>query len=362
MNAEDRRVLVLHVTDRCNIGCHYCYAGKSLDSMPLPVAEKAVDWFAGFAGDPSKASVIFIGGEPLMAPKLLDEVVALAKRRGITNFGIATNGYLLDDEWLGFLADHRFYVHLSLDGTQEAHDRNRPLLGGGGTFDRIEKALDALPEYAPRLQHVELRHTFTPETAGLLAESLRFYSGKEIIRWSWVALMPAMLPVGRWEAALSRGAAAVLRAQLAEIADLCLETEAAGRPLQVTYNDCLVEAPPLLQAAREERLGKFSCDSGTKYVTVNMAGDIFPCHLPGSAASFADNASFKLGTVFEGLTAPEKAAVFCGAPFNEHHSCPHWNRLETGDAARPAPVYTALYAAWLEAVRRIRRAREAAAR
>jgi uncharacterized protein len=66
------------------------------------------------------------------------------------NFMIQTNGYLLTPEWVErFLTLGLKQVRVSIDGIGEDHDKNRPLRGGGGTFEVIMNNIMASYEKVP---------------------------------------------------------------------------------------------------------------------------------------------------------------------------------------------------------------------
>jgi uncharacterized protein len=346
--------MVLHLTYACNIRCHYCYVEKDAHHIPMDEARRSIDFFVDKLASGPDSTLFFMGGEPLAVPDLLKEVVEYAKSRGVRSFGVISNGTLLDDRWLDYLAANRFYLHLSLDGVKETQDANRPLLGGGGSFEKADRALDLLGGRVKELQHFEIRHTFTPETLPRLADSVAYYASKPCAEAARVCLMPAMLPTGRWQPLLSSGRLVpALREQMGRIAELYLERRRAGRRLNLYYNECLSDTAPLSEETRPE---SYSCRAGEITFTINMKGEIFPCHAPAPHPEHRDNADYILGDTRNGLTRPEKAAAYLGGDSNVHHSCPHWNRFESGDPSKPAGVYTAFYAAWLDAVRRLREA------
>jgi len=87
----------------------------------------------------------YYGGEPLLNPQAIEyissEMQKWCKLKGI-DFAITmqTNGYLMTPELINKLKKFNLSkVRISIDGTQANHDRNRPLRGGGGTFERIIK-------------------------------------------------------------------------------------------------------------------------------------------------------------------------------------------------------------------------------
>ncbi|NLZ82750.1 MAG: SPASM domain-containing protein, partial [Clostridiales bacterium] len=64
-------------------------------------------------------------------------------------FSITTNGTLLDDEKIQFLADHKINVMLSFDGTKELQDAQRPYASGRGSYDLVLPKIQKLLKVAP---------------------------------------------------------------------------------------------------------------------------------------------------------------------------------------------------------------------
>jgi uncharacterized protein len=132
--------LSLAVAQKCNLGCTYCYAqqgafGGQAKNMPLAIANRAVDLLLSEAGDGGKATLAFLGGEPLVNRPVVRAVTRraaeLAWRRGIAlSFSITTNGTLLNEADAAFFETYGFAVTISLDGPRETHDRLRPYKSG----------------------------------------------------------------------------------------------------------------------------------------------------------------------------------------------------------------------------------------
>ncbi len=352
MTYINKRVLVLHLTDDCNLRCRYCYIKKSGHSIKPAIARKAIDFIVKFTRRDPYTSVIFIGGEPLLKLDYMKKLMTYARGKGVKSFGIISNGTLLDRRNLDFLAENRFFMHLSLDGVKKAQDSCRPMRGGKGSFAETDSMLERLGGYAGDFQHLEIRHTFTPETAHLLADSIAYYASKSFSEKARICVMPALLPTGLWNKSLKTGKMTkIFREQMSKIVKLCADKLNQRRLVKVYYNECVTNAPPLISGRLVENL---SCCPGTEHINVNNDGDIYPCHVPGSMPGINGNSSFCMGNVFEGITRQENAGRFCGFSHNKYLSCPHWNRLETGDPARPAAVYAAFFLAWREGVRNMR--------
>jgi uncharacterized protein len=322
------RVMVLHLTYLCNVKCHYCYVDNTSHHMPLDQAKKSIDFFLDKIAPSSNTTLFFLGGEPLAVPRLLKQVVAYGKRRGIQSFGLGTNGTLINRRWVDYFVKNNFFVHMSLDGVRGSQDANRPMLGGKGSFDKVDRALDLLGGRAGKLPLFEIRHTFTPETLQDLAASIRYYADKDCIGSTRICLMPAMLPIGRWDRLMKSGRLAPeLQKQMDGVVDVYLEKRKAGRALNLYINECLSDVTPLSEHAPSDN---YSCGAGKITFTFNMQGDIYPCHNPAPHPEFRDNKDYVLGDIRTGLTHLDRVEPYLGLPRNVHHSCPHWNRFFNG--------------------------------
>uniref|UniRef100_A0A7C3UY57 Pre-heme d1 synthase n=1 Tax=Desulfobacca acetoxidans TaxID=60893 RepID=A0A7C3UY57_9BACT len=129
-SADKKPVVVWNVTRRCNLKCLHCYAQAEAAAAPdeLSPAEglALLDDLKQF-GVPV---VLFSGGEPLMRPDLFD-LVAYTVAQGMRAV-ISTNGTLISQEAALRLKDLGLsYVGISLDGTENTHDRFR---GKKGAF------------------------------------------------------------------------------------------------------------------------------------------------------------------------------------------------------------------------------------
>jgi len=129
------------------------------------------------------------GGEPTLAGlDFYRRAAALQQQylpRGWTCWNnLQTNGLLLDDAWCAFLAEHRFDVGLSLDGTRANHDRFRTDRGGAGTYERAAEAVR-------RLQ----RHGLQPDllctvTSSAAEEPLAVYRALRDMGTGWMQFIP----------------------------------------------------------------------------------------------------------------------------------------------------------------------------
>ena len=136
----------LFLTHRCNLRCRYCYNGPQFERTMSPeTAQRAVGF--AFAYEPSSLLVLsFFGGEPMLARELIEAVVDHARaeaerRRRRVRFSLPTNGTILDEDWLAFLAANEFQIQLTLDGSREAQDANRCFADGRSSWTHVSQNL-----------------------------------------------------------------------------------------------------------------------------------------------------------------------------------------------------------------------------
>jgi uncharacterized protein len=90
--------------------------------------------------------ITIFGGEPLLnSPRqkdLIDYIIDSSVKADLS-LCFVTNGYYLE-EYMPFLRKGKIReVQVTLDGTASIHNSRRYLKGGGGTFDKIVKGIDA---------------------------------------------------------------------------------------------------------------------------------------------------------------------------------------------------------------------------
>lgn len=158
--------IALQVTQGCNLRCKYCAYSGSYDNrihsnkrMSKEIAFKAIDFLFDHSIDRDRVSLGFYGGEPLLELDLIKECVDYAKKKSIGKelmFNITSNATLITDEVLEFLYDNEFSLTVSLDGDQQAHDKNRVFAANSeGTFSVVMQILEKLqtrhPDYMERV-------------------------------------------------------------------------------------------------------------------------------------------------------------------------------------------------------------------
>lgn len=129
--------LTIAPTDRCNLGCVYCYEDKEQwISMSEETQEKTKQFVDEFlrSTPTKKLTVCWFGGEPTLHLQCVENlsryVQDLCKEMNI-DFGqsMVTNGTTLTDHVIERLANIGVRsLQITLDGFKEDHDKSRPFL------------------------------------------------------------------------------------------------------------------------------------------------------------------------------------------------------------------------------------------
>jgi radical SAM protein with 4Fe4S-binding SPASM domain len=240
---EDRKLtaMYLHLTNRCNLQCTYCYR----ESSPhLPVLHDSrrfremLEYIKPYTGP--NMTITFSGGEPLMHPGFR-EIAEASVRLGYSN-ALLTNGTLISEDLADFIRDHFQFAKISLDGpTEEAHAKTR----GKGNFSRVLKGIERLASHGIR---VKVQVTLTQSTLGYLGEIKKVVPDLPNVNVTFTPLLP-----------MGRGAA--------------MDSEAID-------NDTFYQFAQGRRSAGRYTPGQRarSCHAGLGNLSVADTGDVYPCH------------------------------------------------------------------------------------
>jgi uncharacterized protein len=148
------RLLVLQPTPFCNIDCSYCYLfeRKSTAVMSLGTLDLVCGRISEYSRLGPVLDVTWHGGEPLTVPLAWyeDAFALMAERCPAAvqiNHHFQTNGLLLDERWVRFLARTNTGIGLSIDGPADIHDANRRSRSGRGTHAQAMRAVRLLQDH-----------------------------------------------------------------------------------------------------------------------------------------------------------------------------------------------------------------------
>ncbi|SHF27299.1 uncharacterized protein SAMN02745164_02143 [Marinitoga hydrogenitolerans DSM 16785] len=152
------------VTEDCNLRCKYCaYSGEYSNMrthnnvyMDYNIAKKAIDKYFSDISQTQKENPYFIpaigfyGGEPLLNFDLIKKIIEYIKnKKHKCHFTITTNGTILNDEIIKFLAENEISLAFSLNGSKKEHDRLRVFSNEKGTFEIVYNNILKIKEKYP---------------------------------------------------------------------------------------------------------------------------------------------------------------------------------------------------------------------
>lgn len=178
----------LVLTYDCNFRCVYCYEEhvqkNGVDWVEETMSREMVDLIKERYGENLKWVTLF-GGEPLLL-KNWELVEYVLESFEDVVFGVTTNGYTIE-EYVPLLKKFNFgLVEITIDGTEENHNKRRCLANGEGTYAKVIRGIDvAVKSELP----VQLRMTVDDtnfegctQLFTELAECYRDYSNFKVFR------------------------------------------------------------------------------------------------------------------------------------------------------------------------------------
>lgn len=133
----------LHITNKCNLNCRYCYINKSNNDMDFSMAKKIVDSLLTTANKNNFDQILitFSGGEPLLKLSLIKEIITYLQKESTIkiNYRILTNGTLINNEIIDIIKKYNIDIRVSLDGVKKYNDKNRYYHNKQGSYDKVIK-------------------------------------------------------------------------------------------------------------------------------------------------------------------------------------------------------------------------------
>lgn len=166
--------LELMLTQECNLACAYCFEKGVMERsrMPAIIARSAIDLLFDYSQDEANLQITHFGGEPLLNFPLLKYVTEYAEEKARilgknVSFIMTSNGTLLNQSRVKYLADHKINVLLSIDGSGQSHDKYRVDNEARGSFERTMKGMRILKRFQP---WIGIKMTVMPENVPMLFE------------------------------------------------------------------------------------------------------------------------------------------------------------------------------------------------
>lgn len=148
VEAPSELIAWIHVTNQCNLRCHYCYLKKTAEAMSTETAFESIEAVFRSAALHSFQSVKlkYAGGEPSLNFDLVARTHAyaidLARANGVEVTGIMlSNGVGLTRRHYEVMAQLGLRLMVSLDGPSQYHDSQRVFENGSGSFKVVLRSV-----------------------------------------------------------------------------------------------------------------------------------------------------------------------------------------------------------------------------
>lgn len=320
--------MVLLVSQQCNMGCKYCFAGKGeyghKGKMTEETAIKAVDYLMERSEETKKRMHInFFGGEPLLnfpvIKKTAEYLEEIYQKKGIrVTMGITTNGTIMNNQILDCLRRHNITVVVSIDGPKDVHDKWRKFRNGKGTYDAIVKNVRRMNESLPK---------------------------KAIARVTVTKQSPPIEEISKHIKDI--GFANMVYSKMYEYSTCNNDDYNVYKDINLTenelkdfYNSTCKTIETIINKKKTETLSpieneivmrdmhytngrgprRFNCSACVSLIAVGIEGELYPCQ------RFIDMPAFKMGDVWNGLDGERFAAFFNDFESNRMTCTKCWGR------------------------------------
>ncbi|WP_440871052.1 radical SAM protein [Thermodesulfovibrio yellowstonii] len=265
--------LWLGVAHSCNLGCAYCFANsprylqthKTL--MSEDIAFRGIEFMLNQSPDDKEYDLIFFGGEPLLRfdliRKIIEHTSELSKSDKKFYYSITTNGTLLTKDVFDYLKDNNVSIMLSIDGTEELHNKNRPYKDGRPSWQDIINNISKIPDIG---YYIMARVTVTSTKPTLLD----IFNNMRSLGFIDVALVEICPNSGEMPV-LPSELIPTLKSQYLELAEYLIEAETDP------YHNGLKCLSVNMQALRERKRSFYCCSTGISSLYLTPDGDFYPC-------------------------------------------------------------------------------------
>ena len=308
------KAICLHVAHGCNLDCEYCFAGKGeyggadKGLMSFETGKRALDFLIENSGTRRNLEVDFFGGEPLLNWEVCKQLVAYGRKQEKKfikkfRFTLTTNGLLINDDVIDFCSKEMANVVLSLDGRKSVHDYLRKTPSGKGSYDLIIENFKKFAN-ARNQKDYYIRGTYTHFNTDFSNDLIHMAD----LGFKELSIEPVVSsPDTPW--ALRESDLPVLKEQYQILADEMLRRYRCANGFTFYHYMIDLDAGPCIV----KRIS--GCGVGTEYMAVTPSGELFPCH------QFVGDNQFKLGNIYDGITAPQVLEQFKQCNVYAHREC-----------------------------------------
>lgn len=270
----------INISNDCNLRCSYCYAsqGNYGEERNVMTKEMAANLSQVIKDKlPNIETILFFGGEPLMAVDAIEELCEAFSDKGIS-FLMQTNGTIYSDRIHDLVKKYDIKVTVSIDGPKEIHDIHRVYPNGKGSYENIVKNVHKLNDESESVCFIQ--GTYTKQASEILSKAeivKRLYSDFRIPR---IIISNVITKDESIEVIDEPGLVESNRVERF-FNDVFEKNFNSDTSLRLILNGIL----------SQKRNDQF-CNAGTSQIEIDYNGDIWPCQL------FINHKEFKIESIY----------------------------------------------------------------
>lgn len=320
---------IIHLTEKCNLNCTYCYEHKRNKDISFESIKKLIDY--EIKRNQEYSIIGFYGGEPLLQKNIIKNTIEYINSKNtktIFYYGITTNGTLLDDEFIDYMNRNNFInICYSIDGIKETQDLNRKTIDGQGTFEIVEKNARKLLKSFDRVIAMTV---ITKNNLTNLSKNVKF-----LIQMGFKCINLLFDYSQNWQDKdLDE-----IKKQCNEIVDIYAEK---------ILQECDVEIPLIDEKIRSYVKDDYNCNEnckfGIKSINIGTDGNFYPC------MQFVNNKEFIIGNCKDGIDINARINLIknsmkendicknCSIRKRCKHTCSCKNYILTNDINKLSPI------------------------
>ncbi len=298
----DPPFFVIHLTEKCNLKCKYCFEGeKGVRNMNEDTVEKLILFIK--KNEYKKFTIRFFGGEPTMNLSLMKYILdrmdeEFPDAEGYEkSYNLFTNAVSIPDELIDMVKKWKIGCFVSMDGVKPMHDRNRIFSNGMGSYDIVKKNALKLQEACGQIVMIRAIYDTGSVEESIVdivdscdKEGFRLIS----IEFPWVGSASDM--------ALNAEKTDRIIEMISEYADECINRMKEDDFSLLILYEIFKHISKV--AFQKTVLYSEVCSAGSTLMSIDVNGDIYPCH------SFIYEPEWKLGNLEDGITNKELMEKF----------------------------------------------------
>lgn len=257
---DDLRYAIFAIIKSCNLRCRWCFENSEADHKDAPLTtEQIVSIIRKLHG---LQGISISGGEASLHPDIL-QILAETKK-ACKDPHLLSNGVLLRESVLQFLASEGIRLTISVDGMEESHD----FIRGNGTFN---KSLESVAKAVTLGINTSIQCTLSTKNVD---DILPLISLAERLGVSHLSFM-RMKPLGRGDALEDE---TISGEHLRKTIELVHEAR-KNSTVSVIFKDPLdnVFDENLRQTSLDGGCVMGGCRAGMESIFIDPKGDILPC-------------------------------------------------------------------------------------